>query len=122
VPASAPDIVACHCEDCQRRSGSPFGVTAYYVASDVAIVGKAIEFTRRTAEGNIFENHFCPRCGSTVFTRTRKRPDLIGITVGTIADPAFPAPGRSMWEASKHHWVEMPGNIAHFETGRHPIT
>jgi hypothetical protein len=36
ISGTTEQIVACHCTDCQRRSGSPFGVVAYFPE---AIVG-----------------------------------------------------------------------------------
>ena len=44
-------IVACHCIDCQRRTGAPFGVGAYYPANVVTISGTAKEFTHNAASG-----------------------------------------------------------------------
>ena len=38
-------VVACHCIDCQRRTGAPFGVGAYYPADVVSISGNSKEFT-----------------------------------------------------------------------------
>ncbi|TIW65491.1 MAG: aldehyde-activating protein, partial [Mesorhizobium sp.] len=35
-----PDIVSlCHCLDCQRRTGSPFGVAAFFDAATTEITG-----------------------------------------------------------------------------------
>lgn len=64
-------IALCHCLDCQRRSGLPFGEIAYYPDERVA--------------------------------------------VDTLTDPAFPLPARSVYEQSKHHWIEMPAGVT-----RHP--
>jgi hypothetical protein len=38
--------IMCHCIDCQKRSGSPFGVMAYYPNDSITIVGEAREYTR----------------------------------------------------------------------------
>ena len=118
LPGPTQAVVACHCIDCQRRSGSPFGVLAYYLADQISITGDARRYERETAEGNSFESFFCPECGSTVYVRAGKHPSMIGVAVGAIADPAFQAPLRSVWEKSKHHWVLMPGDIEHFPKGR----
>jgi len=115
-PASA--VVACHCIACQRRSGSPFGILAYYPVDQLAITGEATQFERPTDEGNRFETSFCPRCGSTVYARSDKHPAMIGVAVGAIADPNFQAPVRSVWEQSMHKWVTMPGGVQHFPRGR----
>ena len=118
LPGPAPAVVACHCIACQRRSGSPFGVLAYYLAEQLAITGEAARFERRTDEGNLFETFFCRTCGSTVYAKTSKHPTLIGVAFGAIADPNFQAPARSVWEQSMHHWVKMPGEVEHFSKGR----
>ena len=118
LPSSSPAVVACHCIACQRRSGSPFGVLAYYSADELTIPGAAKRFERSTDEGNRFESYFCPECGSTVYVRSSKHPSMIGVAVGTIADPDFPAPVRSVWEQSMHHWMTMPGEMHHFPRGR----
>lgn len=116
--AGEPMIVLCHCLDCQRRSGSPFGEVAYYPASDVAISGDAREFTRPTDEGNTFTNGFCPSCGSTVYARASKYPGVLGVTVGTLADPSFPMPSRSVFEQSRHEWIDMPPSVPRHPRGR----
>ncbi len=114
-----PVVVMCHCIDCQRRSGSQFGSIAYYPADAVAIAGTAREFTRTTDAGNTFTGGFCPECGSTVYARASRMPDITGITVGTIADPAFPAPLRSVYEQSRHRWIELPHTtMTHHPRGR----
>ena len=41
-----PMVVMCHCIDCQKRSGSPFGSMAYYPEDGVAIAGEAREYSR----------------------------------------------------------------------------
>lgn len=112
-----PTVVACHCTDCQRRSGSPFGSIAYYPLDAVRIAGPAREFTRPTDAGNTFTTGFCPDCGGTVYARASRMPEIIGVTVGAIADPAFPRPLRSVYEQSKHHWIGLP-SIHHHPRGR----
>lgn len=39
LPGSSSLVVACHCIDCQRRTGAPFGVGAFYPAEVVTISG-----------------------------------------------------------------------------------
>ena len=117
LPARPRIVIACHCVDCQRRSGSPFGVFAYYFCNEVTTNGEAKCFERGTAEGNIFETFFCPECGSTVYAKPSKQPTLIGIAVGAIADPSFKAPQISVWEQSRHTWVTIPGEIQRFTKG-----
>jgi hypothetical protein len=116
--ASPTAVVVCHCIDCQRRTGSLFGNIAFYPADQTEVAGDASRFERLAASGGTFQNFFCPNCGSTVYVRTSNHPTAIGVPVGTIADPDFPGPVRSVWEQSKHKWVEITGEVQHFPRGR----
>jgi len=118
VEVGTDQIVACHCQACQRRSGSPFGVIAYYPAHDVTLAGEAVEYTREADSGQRFTTAFCPRCGTTVWCRAELKPGVVGIPVGAFADPDFPAPVRSVWEQAMHPWVGLPDGIQHYPRGR----
>jgi hypothetical protein len=108
-------VVACHCIDCQRRTGAPFGVGAYYPAEVVTISGTSKEFTHAAASGGKMHNYFCPQCGSTVYWKVSNLPAMIGVAVGAMADPKYPAPVISVFEQSKHDWVQIGGAVAHFQ-------
>jgi hypothetical protein len=107
-------VVACHCLDCQRRTGAPFGVGAFYAIDTVIISGAAKEFTRDAASGRKVRMYFCPDCGSTVYWKPDFLPSVIGVAVGALADPKYPAPARSIFEQSKHDWVQIDGAVEHF--------
>jgi hypothetical protein len=108
-------IFACHCLDCQRRTGAPFGVGAYYPAEAVNISGISKEFTHAAASGGEIHNYFCPQCGSTVYWKLSSLPALIAVAVGAMADPKYPAPVISVFEQSKHDWVRIEGAAEHFQ-------
>src|SRR5947209_6981906 len=86
-----PVIVnACHCTECQRHTGSAFGVSSHF--------RKEQGLPARYDSGRKVEIHFCPDCGSSVFWYAEYRPDLIGIAFGAFADPTMPWPMLSVWE------------------------
>jgi len=116
LPGPSQLVVACHCLDCQRRTGAPFGIGAFYPADAVTISGSSKEYVRTATSGGKIRNHFCPDCGSTVYWKADNLPAMIGVAVGAIADPEFAPPIRSVFEQSKHGWVEIPG-AEHFQQG-----
>jgi hypothetical protein len=118
IGETAPQVVACHCRACQRRSGSVFGVSAYVPAAETVIEGTAKEYARPTDSGGLFRQFFCPDCGSTVFWRTDKHPAMLGIAAGAFADPDFPPPVRSVWKETRHRWVSIDVATQHFPKGR----
>ena len=117
LPGASKLVVACHCLDCQRRTGAPFGVGAFYPVEAVAISGTSKAYTRDAASGGKAHNHFCQDCGSTVYWKADNLPSLIGVAVGALADPSYPAPGRSVFEQSKHVWVQMDRAVECFQQG-----
>jgi hypothetical protein len=118
LPGPSPATVVCHCGYCQRRTGSPFGILAYYPSEMLTITGQATLYARPAASGGTFESFFCPVCGSTVYARAGKHPAMLGVAVGAFNDPHYPAPVRSVWEEGKHDWVVIPGKVERFDRGR----
>ena len=106
-------VVACHCEQCQRRTGTAFGVSAYFPADQVCITGPSKVFSRESQARRKVEMHFCPECGTTVFWDAAFMPGHVGIAAGAFSDPAFPPPTISAWERSKHPCITLAKPILH---------
>lgn len=108
--AGEPDFVAaCCCLECQKSTGSAFGISTYWPkAAVVAITGASTCWRRGSWKGRWLDNYFCPVCGSTLYWYAEFSPDSIGISGGNFADPALPAPSHVVWCESKHPWVTFP--------------
>jgi hypothetical protein len=114
LPGPSSLVVACHCIDCQRRTGAPFGVGAFYPTDAITISGSPKEYVRTAASGGKVRSYFCSDCGSTVYWKADNLLAMIGVAVGVVADPNFPAPVKSVFEQSKHTWMEISG-AEHFQ-------
>jgi hypothetical protein len=99
-------VSMCHCLACQRRTGSTFGVQAWYPRERIGPAqGTAKRYTRVADSGRTVSFHFCPDCGGTVFWEAEKTPGLVAVAVGTFADPSFEMPGISVGERRQHRWT-----------------
>ena len=107
----------CHCTQCQRRTGSAFGVGTYFLREKVRVEGPSKVYVRGSDSGRKIEQHFCLDCGSTVFWYSEHFPDLIGIAFGAFADPSMSWPTASVWETTRHPWVTFDHKLDHFERG-----
>lgn len=105
-PAS---VSLCHCLECQKRTGSTYGIAAFFRCSAVQATGSFSDFVRMSDSGFAVTHHFCPRCGGTVFWETARKPDLVAVAVGAFADPGFPAPAQDVYREHRHRWVVIPG-------------
>ena len=108
-------IAVCHCLECQRRTGAVISNQARFRREQIGFAGKSSTWTRTAASGNALTFHFCPTCGSTVYWKPDVLPSLIGVAVGALGDPGFPAPAFSIFERSKHHWVHVDEAVEHFQ-------
>ncbi len=108
-------ISMCHCLACQRRTGSTFGVQAWFPNERVCVRGRHAEYVRTADSGSRITYRFCPDCGSTVSYRNEQTPDRTAIPVGAFADPEFPPPRVSVYEARKHAWTGTPADIEHHD-------
>ena len=106
-------VSICHCLECQRRTGSVFGVQARFDAEQVRTEGRSSEYVRISDDGEERIFSFCPECGGTVFFKFPAMPDMIAVPAGAFADPDFPRPIRSIYETRKHSWVQLPDDIEH---------
>lgn len=112
-----PDfVIACNCRACQRRTGSAFGVGAYFRKDHISIKGQSKSRERLADSGRKIVNHFCPECGSTIFWSLEMRPDHYGVAAGNLKSP-LPEPDRAIWTSQKCDWVSFPDHWPTFEFG-----
>ena len=100
-------VSLCNCMDCQRRTGSAFGIAAFFDRQKLRIRGQSSRYTRRSDEGHEFRFFFCPRCGGTVYWETAKKAGIVAVAAGAFADADFPAPTQSVFEDHRHPWLRF---------------
>ena len=106
--AGDPILVSlCHCLACQKRTGSTYGIAAFFARDQVHASGEQARYTRSSDSGFDVTFRFCPNCGSTVLWEPSRKPDTIAVAVGAFANPAFPPPSKAVYEEHGHPWVGM---------------
>lgn len=102
-----PESVSlCHCLACQKRTGSPFGVAAFFLKKNVRVHGSYNSFCRSSDFGYVLTFHFCAHCGSTVFWEPSRKPDMFAVGTGSFGDPNFPSPNKEVYTEFRHGWLE----------------
>jgi len=86
---------------------------AGFRADQVRADGLRTEYARTSDEADrkVHVFHFCPDCGSTVFSTEPDEADVVVVMVGSFADPEFPQPTESVYESRRHEWVSLPAGI-----------
>jgi hypothetical protein len=106
-------VLICSCTQCQKRTGSVYGVSAYFREADIASrTGAASVFTRKGESGKTLTFNFCPVCGSSLHWTAELLPGLVGVACGAFeAGDALPDPDGAFWLQHKADWVPMPDDI-----------
>ena len=114
VNAQPKMLGVCHCVNCKRRTGSAFGISAYFEKSDVVSqAGGTQKYTFwHDAQAHEQERHFCGKCGTTLFWFVSTLPDQVGIAGGCFAEQGLAEPNYSVTDGKREPWVTLPSRWA----------
>jgi hypothetical protein len=109
-------VAVCHCSECQRQSGSAFGMSLI-ARSDAFrwLSGEPRLFTTRADSGATRECFFCESCGVRIYNALDSLPGLINLKPGTLDDRSWLAPSMHVWLDSKQPWTPVPEGVRCFE-------
>jgi hypothetical protein len=101
------DLVVCHCTECQRQSGSAFGMSLAVRAAAFELLADELKsFTVRCDSGRIKTCTFCGTCGTRIYHQTD--PHGMSIKAGTLDDTSRLLPTAHYWTKRKQCWVVIP--------------
>jgi hypothetical protein len=83
----------CHCLDCRKHHGALFHASAIFPEQAVTVTGATSEYGGR---------HFCPRCGSSVFSRSG---DEVEVHLGALDRPDQFEPTYELWTIRRESWL-----------------
>ncbi|BCL69982.1 aldehyde-activating protein [Vibrio nigripulchritudo] len=110
-------VIACHCIKCQKRTGSPLGITCFFPESAVKVSGELKDYQRGSDSGREITHHFCSTCGTQALSRTPAVPNCIGISSGVFDDTTWIKPQMHAYTKTKMSCIEIPeGTMAFDET------
>ena len=102
-------LAVCHCRDCQRQSGSAFGMSLAVENECFRLTqGELRSFEVRCDSGRIKTCSFCPSCGTRIHHSTGER---ISLKAGTLDDTSWLDPDAHYWTKYKQPWVELPSDL-----------
>jgi len=101
----------CACRNCQVRTGSAFGVSAYYPIDQVIeYSGQPTTYRRISDKDRWLDFRFCATCGTTVWWEAEFMPGKVGIAASLFEDGRF-TPDGAYFCATKPDWVSFDSEI-----------
>jgi hypothetical protein len=102
-------VTVCHCKECQRRTGSAFGVSCYFPKVKIKVLQGSMNTYERVSDGGrSLTYQFCKKCGTTVVWQAELLPQAMGVSGGTFDDTDWLKPERHVWANSAQGWIQFP--------------
>jgi hypothetical protein len=100
-------VLACHCNACQKATGSAFALVVGFKKEDFTVSGDTITTYNHTGDsGNVSIRRFCSKCGSGVYAENPLRPGIVTVRGGTLDMPFQLKPAANVYWRDHQEWVE----------------
>jgi hypothetical protein len=112
----SPLVVAhCHCNDCQRGSGTGHSTGAMFAADRMRLTGPVTEFKVKSDSGSEVTRVFCPACGSPILGRNSGMAGYLTIALGTLDDSSGFEPQVVVFARSRKPWDIMDESLPTYD-------
>lgn len=96
-------VQVCHCGDCRKAQGGPFGTNIPVETANFRLLSGA-EDMRAYESTPGKERVFCSRCGGPLFSRLESKPEVMRVRAGTLDGVVETQIGFHFYTASKANW------------------
>ena len=115
--AKAPELTFyCHCNDCQKTTGSPFSMELMVDSASFEINGPTDSHTVTGDSGSAVHRWFCRNCGSGIYLESEADPGYVFIKVGSLNDANWVTPEMHIYTATKQPWINISDGLPQYET------
>lgn len=99
-------VARCHCDQCRKASGSEFACNASVPAAGFRVLqGEELlkQFECSPGEARVF----CGRCGSPIYKRGARMPDMVRLRLGCLDVEIDARPALHVFVAEKPAWSDI---------------
>jgi hypothetical protein len=108
-------VYACHCLECQKQSASAFALSMPVWSADMTVSGEPASYVRATDSGTRTHCFFCPTCGTRLFHRSERSPEIVTVKAGTLDGAPNLTPVAHLWVCRKLPWLVLPPETPRFD-------
>ena len=107
-------VGVCHCEDCQKETGTAFVTAIGVPKSALSIRGPLKTYVKKGDSGQDVVRWLCLNCGSTLLSEPAVVPGVSFLRAGTLDDNSWVRPTMEIYCDSKQSWVDLGGGMRRF--------
>lgn len=114
-------LYACHCTDCQRRSGGALLLSMWVHRDALELLEGTPELVSSVAnDGRERRNRVCPACQIRLWSEPTNRPKLAIVRPGTLEQARNFAPIAHQFVRSALPWFVFPDGVPCYEAQPDP--
>lgn len=114
-------LYACHCTDCQRRSGGALLLSMWVTREAIEVMkGSPVLVSSIAIDGRERKNKVCPACEVRLWSEPVNWPKLAILRPGNLLLASEFAPVAHQFVRSALPWFVFPQGIARYETSPDP--
>ena len=110
------EACACHCKDCQTRSGSAFGLQLPVLLANLSVEGEMHHGQHVQPSGATTTIHACAKCLTRLYFQNNQSPLIATLRAGTLDTSTALVPACHFWISSKQPWVVIPEGVPALQT------
>ena len=107
---------ACHCHNCQKRTGSAFSMGLILPLQALQVSGQLTAWSRLSDAGHNNTRYSCADCGNIIYGVGDSSPELAKLQAGLLHDTSELEPEVYIWARHKQNWLTLPERARPFDT------
>jgi len=110
-------VVACHCTNCQRRSGGALQLSMYVFRDSLEVIAGVFSIVTTTAEdGQEYRNNICASCQTRLWSESVTPSPYADLRPSTLELAKTFNPVAHVFVRSALPWFVFPDGVARYET------
>ncbi len=115
-------VIACHCNECKKRTGSDYGISVMTASDNVSeFTGETKTFIRTGDSGSDVQYEFCPNCGTTVRWKVASLPGREALAGGAFDDISALRIAGELYADRTSPWVKLECDLHRPEAPDNPF-
>ena len=104
--------INCHCNMCRENYGSAFTTWVSLNSGKVSIPNIASITEYAVSESS--NSYFCSKCGTSIFAKDTRYPEVVAFLAGTIYGTTLREPSGEYFYSDKARWYKGVSSIQKF--------
>ena len=114
VSAEPIFVGKCYCTDCQKGSGGGHNTVVAVPDTGLGVAGETTSFAKPGDSGKPVTRHFCPKCGTTLYSQPEAMPGTSMVRAGVLDHAPAITATMAIYCAHAPAWDQPPADIRHF--------